>query len=268
MLALSTNVLALAPALLATTNSNVPHIVRPSRAVGVSMYRSLERFANRHEGTVRGQDVLRQLRRLPSRSELGLDHVRQLQDLLDFPWFFDAILPNPLLLDGLMRALGLKDDRFEPMAELLLAGGIRSLANRVRARNFRIKDVPPSFVTFHPRTAARNWLWWQPEYDVLLLCHRPGSVQPIHTHGGAVGVDYVLSGTMREERFLPYQEDTLLFVGSRIYQQGEALVVNDEGIHRISNASDTESLLTLHFYTPPIPVSKVETWYESDVVNA
>ena len=91
-------------------------------------------------------------------------------------------------------------------------------------------------------------------WEGLLLCWLPGHATAVHDHGGSVGLSFVLSGTLSEQRWsssglsLP-----LAPVGSSQVTRGDAAVELVDTIHRVSNDS-AEPAVSLHVYSPPLRV--------------
>lgn len=84
------------------------------------------------------------------------------------------------------------------------------------------------------------------EFEIRLLCWRPGQSSTLHGHGPANGAMRVLSGTAHEIRL--GQEDRQLV-------EGRIAIIEPDQVHQIANIGD-QPLYTLHVYAPPLPVNQ------------
>jgi predicted metal-dependent enzyme (double-stranded beta helix superfamily) len=110
------------------------------------------------------------------------------------------------------------------------------------------------YLAFDERQYRRVRLFRNEHWEGLLLCWLPGHATSVHDHGGSVGMSFVLSGTLTEERWriegagLP-----LAHLGGGEQSRGDHAVELLDTIHRVSNAAQ-EPAVSLHVYSPPLRV--------------
>jgi len=133
-------------------------------------------------------------------------------------------------------------------------------------------DLDDALVAAHMRfcddTYARNLICRTPQFELLVLCWKPGQGSTIHDHAGSLNVTRVYSGSLTSRQFrrrcgepgvmevggatageLPdgpvdvLREEVLAGSGAAIVDRGE--------IHQLANDSDRD-LVTVHLYAPPL----------------
>jgi len=108
---------------------------------------------------------------------------------------------------------------------------------------------------------TRTTLLQTEHFCVLLLCWAPGISSPVHAHSDAESGTRsncfmrVLEGKLMETR---YEQDAI--DGERVYSRegrqtlldtGSYAYINDEqGVHKVGNASASEVAISLHVYAP------------------
>ena len=114
-------------------------------------------------------------------------------------------------------------------------------------------DVKDSCL-FSDETYKRNKLACSDWYEMLILCWRPGQESKVHDHQGSSCGFKVLKGTTTEVRYVPVApaSDIVRPVGMQLYHVDDLVLAEDTEIHRVSNESETEELITLHIYSPPL----------------
>lgn len=91
-------------------------------------------------------------------------------------------------------------------------------------------------------------------YNLVILCWNNGQGTPVHDHPTAECMFKVCEGSITETRFeFPAGERCQLEVVEECnLEEGQVGHINDsQGIHRMSNDSDTDTCVTLHCYFPP-----------------
>ena len=123
-------------------------------------------------------------------------------------------------------------------------------------------------VRFDDAHYARNLLCRTPQFELLVLCWRPGQASTIHDHAGSLNVTRVYRGTLVQRKFarrdggpgttrLGQAERGELPSGpvERVEQEvfaGVGAATVDRGdIHQLRNDSD-DGLVTVHLYAPPL----------------
>ncbi|KAI8871728.1 cysteine dioxygenase type I, partial [Ramicandelaber brevisporus] len=109
------------------------------------------------------------------------------------------------------------------------------------------------------------------EYNLIVLCWGPGHQSAIHDHANSHCVMKVLSGNLTETRYAwpnpneatPSEvsdEDakSMEVMQKMTLGKDEVTYIHDRiGLHRVSNASDSEPAVSLHLYSPPIRICKM-----------
>jgi cysteine dioxygenase len=105
---------------------------------------------------------------------------------------------------------------------------------------------------FSDVTYARNHLAKSPWYELIVLCWKHGQCSPIHDHfGSACGVR-VIDGVATETIYEECSPGFVQPVSQHSMSKGEVIVTSDRDIHLITNEQESEDLITLHLYTPPL----------------
>lgn len=101
-----------------------------------------------------------------------------------------------------------------------------------------------------PTDYARNILCLEP-FEVVLIQWPPGVESAVHHHEGFWGAVVCLSGEVENVAYELDAEE--LRVKEIIQATSRGIVAEPDGtLHKIRNASDSEALVTLHFYSPAL----------------
>lgn len=112
---------------------------------------------------------------------------------------------------------------------------------------------------FNPHHYVRNKVSSSNWYDLLVMCWGPRQFSAIHDHTDSSCGFKIVKGVSTETAYeLSGKGPYVRPAGSRCYQQGEICLAQDSAIHRISNESASEELITLHIYSPPLKMSNYE----------
>jgi len=156
-----------------------------------------------------------------------------------------ALCPKLLPLKTYLDALNMRMD-LETVGHLLLES------------NITIDDVRNQ-CSFQQSHYKRNKLASGKWYDLLLICWKPGQSSLIHDHNGSSCGFKVLSGTCTELRYEKDENNRVSVCGKDSVAAGSLCLARDADIHRVLNESDSDDLVTLHIYSPPLQM----TLYES-----
>lgn len=117
-------------------------------------------------------------------------------------------------------------------------------------------ELIASRIRFAADGYARNLLCRTSDFELLVLCWRPGQESTIHDHAGSLNAIRVHRGVLTSRLFAP--------AGGRPAGAGPVELVNEEpvhaggrtgldrlGIHQLANAT-AEDLVTVHVYAPPL----------------
>jgi uncharacterized NAD(P)/FAD-binding protein YdhS/quercetin dioxygenase-like cupin family protein len=130
-----------------------------------------------------------------------------------------------------------------------------SLAAALR-RPLCIDDIGHA-IRFDPKNYVRSLVTRGERWELRLLCWQPGQTSSLHGHGGASCAFRVLRGSAVE---------SILGARDRVWAPGD--VIAEDGVnlvHQVGNAG-ADSLLTLHAYSPPLPVDAPSPRAGRDVV--
>ena len=118
-----------------------------------------------------------------------------------------------------------------------------SLGKALR-RTITMDDVA-QFIRFDPKNYVRSLVARGERWEIRLLCWRPGQMTTLHGHGDSACAFKILRGNAVE---------SILGSRDRVWAPGD--VVEEKGaslVHQIGNVG-ADALLTLHLYSPPLPV--------------
>lgn len=114
------------------------------------------------------------------------------------------------------------------------------------------------FQRFSEVVYQRNVVFSSGHVELLLLCWLPGQRTPLHDHTGSICGVKVLHGSATEIRFKYSRCGTLIPEASFEVPCGRTTLSRDSDIHMIANLSaDSENLVTLHCYSPPLEKMKM-----------
>lgn len=141
-----------------------------------------------------------------------------------------------------------------------LPHGLKAVADRIESRDgghlapatlahalrgaLDIDDVAP-FVKFDSANYVRNLVTKNDRWELRLLCWRPGQSTTVHGHGTSACAFRIIRGSATE---------TVLGERDRTWAPGAVVEESSSMlIHQVSNRQ-SDALVTLHAYSPPLPV--------------
>jgi len=105
-------------------------------------------------------------------------------------------------------------------------------------------DVVP-WVRFDAANYRRNLVARTDRWEIRLMCWRPGQSTSLHPHGDSACAFRIIRGSATETR---------LGDRDRVWTQGEVVrEPNGAVVHQMANR-EMDALITLHVYSPPLPV--------------
>lgn len=111
-------------------------------------------------------------------------------------------------------------------------------------RPLTIDDVAP-WVRFDSKNYVRNLVRKGAHWELRLLCWRPGQTSSLHAHGSASCAFRIIRGSATE---------SILGERDRRWAPGDVVEEAKPGlIHQVGNTG-SDSLITLHAYSPELPV--------------
>lgn len=117
-------------------------------------------------------------------------------------------------------------------------------------------DDVRGFVSFGDESYVRALIHRDPRLELRLLCWRPGQSSSLHAHGAAACAFKILRGTATE---------TVLGDRDRVWAPGSVVEESAPRLHQVMNAG-RDALLTLHAYSPPLPVEAPSPRHGHEVV--
>ena len=105
-------------------------------------------------------------------------------------------------------------------------------------------DDVRGFVRFDDDSYVRALIFRDERLELRLHCWRPGQSTSLHGHGASACAFKILRGTATE---------TVLGDRDRVWAPGSIVEENAPRLHQVMNAG-RDPLLTLHAYSPPLPV--------------
>ena len=111
-------------------------------------------------------------------------------------------------------------------------------------RPLGVDDLAP-WIRFDPANYVRTLVARTARWELRVLCWRPGQTTSMHSRRGSACAFHVVRGSATE---------TVLGSRDRVHPSGA--VVEEQGsawVHQVGNAGP-DALVTLHAYSPPLPV--------------
>jgi cysteine dioxygenase len=101
-------------------------------------------------------------------------------------------------------------------------------------------------------TYTRNCIYEDEDFELILLCWKPGQSTPIHDHGGEECWVKVIEGAFKERIFQHDEAGDLQEISSSVTHIGDvSYMIDFMGYHSLENISPGNSM-TLHLYAKPI----------------
>jgi cysteine dioxygenase len=130
-------------------------------------------------------------------------------------------------------------------------------------------ELVESRTCFAPNTYTRNLVCRSADFELLVLCWKPGHESTIHDHAGSLNAIRVYRGELTSRVFTPTASapdgagPVDLVAEERVQERGWT-GVDRGGIHQLANTSD-EHLVTVHVYAPPLTELTVFSTDSADV---
>lgn len=110
---------------------------------------------------------------------------------------------------------------------------------------------------FHDNHYSRNKVAGSDWFDFYVMCWKPNQASTIHDHQNSSCAFRILEGTATEVVY-DLKDGYVYPIRSRTYSFGEICAAQDGEIHKITNESSNDNLITLHIYSPPLQMSCYE----------
>jgi len=132
-------------------------------------------------------------------------------------------------------------------------------------------ELIESRTCFAPNTYTRNLVCRSADFELLVLCWKPGHESTIHDHAGSLNAIRVHRGELTSRVFVPAAGRPAgtgpveLLAEERVQGSGWT-GVDRGGIHQLANTA-ADDLVTVHVYAPPLTELTVFSTDSADVVR-
>jgi len=114
------------------------------------------------------------------------------------------------------------------------------------------KEVEPHAL-FSEKKYARNLVYKDREFEIMIMCWKAGQRSSIHDHAGSLGGIRILQGELTECLFERAANGMIKSLSSADYAIEETRVEETSLIHQISNLQAEEGkTVSVHIYIPPL----------------
>ena len=114
-----------------------------------------------------------------------------------------------------------------------------------------MSDVTP-YIHFTENRYSRNLVKKTNNYEVLVLCWRPGQRSPIHDHGNSICGVCTVAGELSADNYRRTAAGHIRADYSEDFPAGSLLTIQTSEIHQVSNLQSSSDLISLHFYVAPL----------------
>jgi cysteine dioxygenase len=106
---------------------------------------------------------------------------------------------------------------------------------------------------FSERRYARNLVYKEREFEIMIMCWNAGQRSSIHDHAGSLGGIKILQGELTECLFTRAANGMIKSLTSSDYASEHSRVEDTSLIHQISNLqADRAQTISVHVYLPPL----------------
>jgi len=113
------------------------------------------------------------------------------------------------------------------------------------------------FAHWDPDRYTRNCIARNDQFELLLLCWKPGDKTPIHSHNEQRCWVHQVSGTLNEKLFKEADNGDLQLLNTHKLREGDIAYMDDSmGFHTLHNATDHRAI-SLHLYVAPIEECRI-----------
>ena len=124
---------------------------------------------------------------------------------------------------------------------------LRALAEGVDLASFEAGD----HCCYNERRYARNTVFENEHFELVVICWRPGQASAVHDHGSSLCLYLVVEGEFDERLFELGEDGEPVPTTTRRWGKGGITIATGPDVHQIANDSD-QNLLTVHVYSPPL----------------
>lgn len=128
----------------------------------------------------------------------------------------------------------------------------RKLEDILNRLNVEAEDLR-EYILFSDRRYARNLVYKDKKFEVMVMCWKNGQRSSIHDHAGSLGGVKIINGCITECLFEKAPNGSIKSLTSEDYNSGNIRIEEIELIHQLSNLQpDNRDVISLHFYFPPL----------------
>jgi len=104
---------------------------------------------------------------------------------------------------------------------------------------------------FNDARYARHTIFENEQFELVLICWKPGQASAVHDHGESLCLYLVIEGEFEERLFELDEQGEPRQTGARRWKTGEITIATGADIHQLVNDTPNE-LVTVHVYSPPL----------------
>ncbi|MEM8884462.1 MAG: cysteine dioxygenase family protein [Planctomycetota bacterium] len=108
-----------------------------------------------------------------------------------------------------------------------------------------------SHVQWNEERYARNTVFENEHFELVVICWRPGQASAVHDHGESLCLYLVIDGEFEERLFELGADGEPKQNLARRWKTGDITIASGGDVHQIANDTDRD-LVTLHVYSPPL----------------
>jgi len=114
------------------------------------------------------------------------------------------------------------------------------------------KEVQPHAL-FSEKKYARNLVYKDREFEIMIMCWKAGQRSSIHDHAGSLGGIRILQGELTECLFERAANGMIKSLSSADYAIEDTRVEETSLVHQISNLqAENGTTVSVHIYIPPL----------------
>ena len=114
------------------------------------------------------------------------------------------------------------------------------------------EEVQPHAL-FSEKRYARNLVYKDREFEIMIMCWKAGQRSSIHDHAGSLGGIRILQGELTECLFSRAANGMIKSLSSADYEIENTRVEETSLIHQISNLqAENGKTVSVHIYVPPL----------------
>lgn len=113
------------------------------------------------------------------------------------------------------------------------------------------EEIQP-YIHFAEDHYSRNLVYKTPDFEALVLCWRAGQRSPLHDHAKSICAVYVYDGLLCADNYRRLPSGHIRADYSEDFEPGSVMSIQTTEIHQVSNLHDSQHLISIHFYLPPL----------------